>query len=350
MKLPVLSGLYKITNIENGHFYIGSSENIYKRWRRHRYELTHQRHHSAYLQRAWDKYGENNFTWELLTLVEPPQLFEEEAFWITVLAPAYNVGSVGGGDNFSNNPKKEEIKLAISVGVSKKWNEQSFRHRQTVRMLGNSNPNWKDGRSKKQHTCPDCSTPVSAFGNRCKSCCKKGKLNNFYGKHHSIINKLKARERKLRTRLSDSAKHKCKEASIQFFASEAGLLFRKKTSTRIKGGKHFLFGKGHSHESKQKIRDSWRQRVNNLSTAERYQWGKSRGVRVVKIVDDFYFCIADALPVFGKSAASLEFRCKSKAARWMEYELLNVSEFTATQDETILAKLENTKLKRQLAP
>ena len=63
-----ISGIYKITNNVNGKFYIGSSQNISRRWYDHKRELRIQKHHNKYLQRAWNKYGEENFSFEISML------------------------------------------------------------------------------------------------------------------------------------------------------------------------------------------------------------------------------------------------------------------------------------------
>lgn len=55
------SGIYCIINIKNGHKYIGSSTNMYQRLMCHRSWLRRGSHHSIYLQRAWNKYGESIF-------------------------------------------------------------------------------------------------------------------------------------------------------------------------------------------------------------------------------------------------------------------------------------------------
>jgi len=59
-------GIYKITNKVNGKVYIGESNNIYKRWQEHIDELNNNKHHSHKLQSDWNKYGEENFTFEIL--------------------------------------------------------------------------------------------------------------------------------------------------------------------------------------------------------------------------------------------------------------------------------------------
>jgi len=51
-----LAGIYQIKNIINNHRYVGSSSDIYHRFDHHKSDLRHGKHHSQYLQKAWDKY------------------------------------------------------------------------------------------------------------------------------------------------------------------------------------------------------------------------------------------------------------------------------------------------------
>ena len=61
-------GIYKITNIINSCYYIGSSINIKKRWREHVIMLTKNKHDNAFLQNSWNKYGEKSFKFEIIEL------------------------------------------------------------------------------------------------------------------------------------------------------------------------------------------------------------------------------------------------------------------------------------------
>lgn len=65
--------IYAIKNRVNGHAYIGSTTNYKSRWHTHRSTLRRRVHHSFVLQKAWDKYGEAAFVFELL-LVCPAEL------------------------------------------------------------------------------------------------------------------------------------------------------------------------------------------------------------------------------------------------------------------------------------
>jgi group I intron endonuclease len=62
----MISGIYKILNINNGKYYIGSSYNIHKRWQEHKSALKNNRHHSNHLQHAWNKHGGDSFEFLIL--------------------------------------------------------------------------------------------------------------------------------------------------------------------------------------------------------------------------------------------------------------------------------------------
>ena len=67
------SGVYLIKNIANNKVYVGSSINVDKRWKDHKWYLKEGKHHSCHLQSAWDKYGEQSFTFEIIQEVLIPE-------------------------------------------------------------------------------------------------------------------------------------------------------------------------------------------------------------------------------------------------------------------------------------
>jgi group I intron endonuclease len=71
-------GIYKITNKQTGKFYIGSSVNVEKRWRAHRWRLRSGIHANQHLLSAWEKYGEQSFTFSILQEVEEEMLLDVE--------------------------------------------------------------------------------------------------------------------------------------------------------------------------------------------------------------------------------------------------------------------------------
>src|SRR5229473_6154293 len=63
--IPTTSGIYKITCTANKRIYIGSAVNLRKRKNEHWNAFKRNQHHNRHLQRAWDKYGEQAFTFEV---------------------------------------------------------------------------------------------------------------------------------------------------------------------------------------------------------------------------------------------------------------------------------------------
>ena len=85
-------GIYKIQNLLNGKLYIGQSVDIESRWRIHIVELRNNYHHNTCLQNAWNKYGEDNFLFEVIEECEPMVQFEREQYYLNILNPFDNRG------------------------------------------------------------------------------------------------------------------------------------------------------------------------------------------------------------------------------------------------------------------
>ena len=90
-----ICGVYKITNMANGKFYIGSSNNIKNRWYQHENSLDAGIHGNPHLQNAWNKYGRHNFKFEIIEECAPELQFEREQFYLNTLNPfgdnGYNI-------------------------------------------------------------------------------------------------------------------------------------------------------------------------------------------------------------------------------------------------------------------
>jgi group I intron endonuclease len=83
MDKKVIMGIYQIRNVISNKIYIGSSKDIYKRWKQHKTLLKSNRHHSPYLQNAWNKDGDKNFEFTILQVVDDEnQLLDIEQEWL----------------------------------------------------------------------------------------------------------------------------------------------------------------------------------------------------------------------------------------------------------------------------
>lgn len=86
------SGIYKITNLVNGKFYIGSAVDTKNRFSTHISELKSKTHSNYHLQRAWEKYGKENFIFEVIESVDDiNNLLLREQHYLDTLKPDYNI-------------------------------------------------------------------------------------------------------------------------------------------------------------------------------------------------------------------------------------------------------------------
>lgn len=202
MKKPIIQGIYCIEHIESGKRYIGSSNNTHRRFAIHRSSLKHNKHHCTYLQRAVNKYGMAAFKFYVIeetcfeTIEELQEL--EKSYLEASGTELYNIGAVGGGDNLTNNPNKEDIVRRIGETQKQKAARLTVEERRTLwGQPGELNGNWKGGKSSK--LCPICKEKKIAGQNKtcmpCQTYDRTGSKNSFYGKKHiqATIDKLKAR-------------------------------------------------------------------------------------------------------------------------------------------------------------
>jgi group I intron endonuclease len=76
-------GIYKIINVVNNKFYVGSAVNLKRRKARHFSELRNGRHSNGKLQAAWRKYGEQAFVFVVVEeLAESADLLAAENVWL----------------------------------------------------------------------------------------------------------------------------------------------------------------------------------------------------------------------------------------------------------------------------
>lgn len=109
------SGVYKITNIESGRFYIGSSKEIETRFTDHKNDLKKNNHTNVILQRSWNKHGPDKFIFEIVEECASDKCLILEQKYLDLLRPYSGVGyninkGANGGDSFTYHPNKEEMR------------------------------------------------------------------------------------------------------------------------------------------------------------------------------------------------------------------------------------------------
>lgn len=129
--IPTSSGIYKITCAVTKRIYIGSAINLRVRWKDHFSALRRNKHINPHLQRAWNKYGEQTFTFEVLELVLIPELLTaREQYWFDKLKPfgrkGFNIARIAG----STQGKTHTPESIAKISVAKRGKKQSLETRE----------------------------------------------------------------------------------------------------------------------------------------------------------------------------------------------------------------------------
>lgn len=152
--LWIIVGIYCIENIKTNKVYIGQSIDIETRIKRHFRELENGIHHSKHLQRSYDKYGKENFSWRVLEECLESDLDNAEIKWIKTLDSyknGYNCTTGGTGVNGwkGDDAFKEKMSLIVmgekNPNYGHKWSDKmkssaSKRVKESGKYRGSNNP------------------------------------------------------------------------------------------------------------------------------------------------------------------------------------------------------------------
>lgn len=210
-------GVYKISNILSGRYYIGYSTNINRRFTVHRSKLKQNCHDNIFLQRAYNLDGEDKFKYDIIHICDTEEKAKEiELQYLTDLSIRniiYNLNyNNSGGDLLKNHPDKEKIREKILNSCKETLNKMTPEERsQKYGKIGN-----KNGMYGKTHT-EEVRQKISEI-NKGQVCHNKGKKasdetrqklseirknkytgeeNPFFGKHHTEETKQKIREKNI---------------------------------------------------------------------------------------------------------------------------------------------------------
>jgi group I intron endonuclease len=255
--LEIIIGVYKITNTITGKYYIGYAKDIYKRFKEHRNTLKNDNHQNIILQRSYNKYTLDSFTFEILHKfdnVEDAKNKELEYLENLEIRPLlYNIHyNNSGGDTLSNHPAKEDI-------IKRRTN------------TANENFSKMTDQEKKDK-----------YG-------QPGEKNGMFGKTHT---------EKVKKILSESSKNKSKEVIKKI--SEYS-----KTRT---GNKNSFYGKKVSDENKNKISESNKARKNNIETSKK-----------ITIDNINYNSLSEASKKLKIPIPTISWRIKSKTKKFENY-------------------------------
>lgn len=191
-----------------GKLYIGSTGNIEKRLKQHFDQLRLGKHHNVNMQQLFDNGTEFSVSFNVCE--DRAEAYELEEIAINEMMSSgelLNIGlSARGGDNFTHNPNKSELRKKYALAILGLSAEERLRRY--------SNPGEKNGMFGKTHT-PDVKALLSSInigntyrlGKKADSKTKErlseiasqrlGDKNPFFGKTHSDETKRKIAEKKI---------------------------------------------------------------------------------------------------------------------------------------------------------
>lgn len=247
----IKSGIYFIKNKINGLEYIGKAHNIQKRWREHQWALSRGVHANTHLQRAWNKYGYSNFTFDVLERCSNHQLGEKETYWIkrrNSFTNGYNLSI--GGEGSDGRILSLETRKKIGLANSSPSPETRFK-------IGTANRNKKLTEEHRDKISESI----------------KGNNHPFYGRTMPEEIKLKISRSLQGRQLSEGHKMLISEKNKGKMAGESNPMFGKK------GEAHPFFGKKHSEAAKTKISIA---KIGKNKGENHYCWGKQKSENIRK--------------------------------------------------------------------
>jgi group I intron endonuclease len=126
-------GIYKIECIVSGRIYVGSTcVDFKKRWKKHKQRLRNNYHENDYLQKAWNKYGEDNFVFSIIEeQYDDAEIKLREEYWLKIYFSmgkehCFNLSDkVCGG----NTLLTDDIRKKQSDGIKKSYTPELLEKR-----------------------------------------------------------------------------------------------------------------------------------------------------------------------------------------------------------------------------
>ncbi len=125
------SGVYQIYNKKNGKRYIGSAIDLRSRINYHLSFLRRNVHSNKHLQSAWNLYGEEVFSFDVLEYVNNHEdLIEREQHYIDLLIKVgYDYNNRATAENNLGMVHDKEVREKCSMASKKAWGNPEYQQR-----------------------------------------------------------------------------------------------------------------------------------------------------------------------------------------------------------------------------
>lgn len=183
-----ISGIYQIqSKIKPERVYIGSAVNIQNRWFVHLCDLRKNKHGNSRLQNHYNKYGETDLVFSILTGCDKDALIKNEQFFIDSINPFFNICKSAGSPLGRKHSKETREKISkLKKGIPSKRKGICHSEESKLKMSLSHLGQRKGVKFTEEHKA------------KLREACI-GKKNHQYGKHLSV---------ELRKRLSEIHKGK----------------------------------------------------------------------------------------------------------------------------------------------
>lgn len=208
------------STVKPDRIYIGSSNNIRKRWNEHKYALRANRHASPKLQHHFNKYGDTDFVFSVIISCPPDELATQEQYFIDCYNPWFN--TMPNARSAAGFKLSEEARRKIGEANSRRLISEETKGKMRVANTG------------KRHTEESRSKMSETRRGRTFSEEHKRKISEaLKGKNFSPEHKANIREARHDRVITEETRLKMSEAK--------------------KGERNTFFGRKHTEETKMKI-------------------------------------------------------------------------------------------------
>lgn len=256
--------VYSIRNLVNDKRYIGITNDLKSRLYHHKYDLLNNRHKNLKLQRAFNKYGFENFEFSMLEeldVLDKNFVAEREIYYINLYDSCDNgYNQTYGGDCYGDRIISESTKIKMSNAM--KGNTFGVGHIRTDEQREYYSETWHKSRSEdylKEHSRRasenlkklwrteefrnkmaelnlgnkyNLGKSMSDNQKKMLSEMRKGENNPFYGKRHTEETKNKIREKSNLYFSNKENKEKHRNSILSFINED---WYRKKQSELSRG-------------------------------------------------------------------------------------------------------------------
>lgn len=294
-------GIYAIFCISNSKIYIGkTSLNFRERARQHFASLRRNDHENQYLQRAFNKYGEECFVWAALEHCPTDQLNERETYWIRFLSARspHGFNLTYGGEGITGYKHTDEMRRSISERNKGNKHSLGFKHseetkkRMSESRKGKRFPNrvsrGRLGQKNSEETrrkISEARKGIKLTGEHRQKISEAGRK-----RRHTEESKRKIGEANRRRVFSEETLKKMSEATKRQMSSDEARRHlsevhkgktiteehRKQISEAMSGEHNPFYGKTHTEETKRKMRKPRSEEAKeNMRRAWRIRKGES---------------------------------------------------------------------------